>query len=123
MKTWKKFAQADAKTLEAAAAVLQKRTAAAIAGGTDLLGAMGFEILRNSPEVVVNLKSIPGLDYIREEGGMLKLKALIRLEDIARNPVVRAKYKALAEATHRTASPHIREMGTISGNICQFNRC
>jgi xanthine dehydrogenase YagS FAD-binding subunit len=123
MKTWKKFAHVNAKTLKEAASVLQKGNAAAIAGGTDLLGAMRFEILRNSPEVVVNLKSIPGLDYIREEGGMLKLGALTRLEDIAKSPIVRAKYNALAEAAHRTGSPHIREMGTIGGNICQLNRC
>ena len=46
-----------------------------------------------------------------------------RLEDIAKNPTIHSKYKALAEAAHRTASPHIREMGTLGGNICQDIRC
>jgi xanthine dehydrogenase YagS FAD-binding subunit len=123
MKTWKKFAHVNAKTLEEVASVLQKGNAAMIAGGTDLLGSLRFEILPNHPEVVINLKSIPGLDYIREDGGVLKIGALTRLEDIAKSPVVQAKYHALAEAAHRTASPHIREMGTIGGNICQLNRC
>ena len=123
MKTWKKFAHVNAKTLDEAAALMQKGNAAMIAGGTDLLGSLRFEILPNHPEVVINLKSIPGLDSIREEGGVLKIGALTRLEDIAKSPVVQANYQALAEAAHRTASPHIREMGTIGGNICQHNRC
>ena len=84
---------------------------------------MRFEVLRDYPEILVNLKSIPGLDYIKEDEGMLKIGAITRLEDIARNPVVVSRYTALAEAAHRTASPHIREMGTIGGNICQLIRC
>jgi xanthine dehydrogenase YagS FAD-binding subunit len=47
------------------------------AGGTDLLGTLRFEILRDYPEAIINLKSIsPSLDYIKEEGGMLKIGAL-----------------------------------------------
>ncbi len=102
---------------------MRKGNAALIAGGTDLLTSLRFEILPSYPEVVVNLKSIPGLDYIKEEGGMLKIGALTRLEDIAKSPTVKVRYQALAEAAHRTGSPHIREMGTIGGNICQLNRC
>jgi xanthine dehydrogenase YagS FAD-binding subunit len=123
MKTWKKFAHVNAETLDEAAALMQKGNAAIIAGGTDLLSALRFEVLPTHPEVVVNLKSIPGLDYIKEEGGLLKIGALTRLEDIGKSPIVQARYQALAEAAHRTASPHIREMGTIGGNICQLTRC
>ena len=54
---------------------------------------------------------------------MLKIGALTRLEEIAKSDSIRSKYTALSEAAHRTASPHIREMGTIAGNICQFTRC
>ena len=97
--------------------------AALIAGGTDLLGSMRFEILPAHSETVVNLKTIPGLDYIREEGGLLKIGALTRLEDIAHNNLVKTRYAALSEAAHRTATPHVREMGTIAGNICQLTRC
>jgi xanthine dehydrogenase YagS FAD-binding subunit len=123
MKTWKKFAHIDAKSIEEASSILRAGNAAVISGGTDLLGAMRFEILPTYPEVVVNLKSIPGIDYIKEEGGMLKIGALTRLEDIAKSDLVRTKYSALAEGAHRTATPHIREMGTIAGNICQMTRC
>jgi xanthine dehydrogenase YagS FAD-binding subunit len=123
MKTWKKFAHINAKSVDEAASILRAGKAVVLSGGTDILGAMRFEILPNYPEVVVNLKSIPGLDYIKEESGMLKIGALTRLEDIVRNDTVKSKYTALAEAAHRTASPHIREMGTLAGNICQMTRC
>jgi len=123
MKTWKKFAHVDARTIDAASSLLRSGNAALIAGGTDLLGGLRFEILPTHPETVVNLKTIPGLDYIKEEGGLLKIGALTRLEDIAHNSLVRSKYAALSEAAHRTATPHIREMGTIAGNICQQTRC
>jgi xanthine dehydrogenase YagS FAD-binding subunit len=84
---------------------------------------MKFEILRDYPQTVVNLKTIPDLDYIREEGGMLKIGAMTLLDEIAIDSTVKSKYTALAQAAHKTASPHIREMGTIGGNICQLNRC
>jgi xanthine dehydrogenase YagS FAD-binding subunit len=123
MKTIKKFAHVNAKTVDEAAAILRTGKAAVLSGGTDLLGTMRFEILPNYPEAVVNLKSIPGLEYVKEEAGMLKIGALTRLEDIFKNDLIRTKYAALAEAAHRTATPHIREMGTIAGNICQLTRC
>ena len=122
----RKFAHIDAATVEEAAAALKKGKAVVIGGGTDLIGTLKFEVLPEAdyPETIVNLKTItPSLDYIKEEGGMLKIGALTRLEDIAKSTVVKSKYAALAEAALRTASPHIREMGTIGGNICQLNRC
>ena len=123
MKTLKKFAHVDARTIEEAASLLRAGNAALLSGGTDLLGALRFEVLPKYPEVVVNLKTIRGMDAIREEGGVLKIGALARLEDIARSDLVRKKYSALAEAAHRTAPPHIREMGTLARNICHMNRC
>ena len=123
MKTWKRFAHVNAKSIAEASSILQSGNAAIISGGTDLLGTLRFEILPTYPDVLVNIKTIPGLEYIKEEGGILKIGALTRLEDIAKNELIRTKYTALAEAAHRTATPHIREMGTIAGNICQLTRC
>ncbi len=123
MKTIKKFTHIDAKSVEEASSLLRAGKASLISGGTDLLGTLRFEVLPNYPETVVNLKSVPELEYIKEEGSMLRIGALTRLEDIARNEKVKAAYGALAEAAHRTATPHIREMGTIAGNICQLTRC
>ena len=121
----RKSTHVNAPTVEKAVSVLResKGRAKVIAGGTDLLGQMKDEILPEYPEVVVNIKTIPGLDYIREEGKTLKIGALTRLEDIAKDRAVKDKYSILAEAARRTASPHIREMGTIGGNICQSTRC
>jgi xanthine dehydrogenase YagS FAD-binding subunit len=95
----------------------------AIAGGTDLLGKLKDEILPTYPEAIINLKTIPGLDFIKEEDGLLKIGALARLHDIAVNPIVKDRYPALAMAAHRTASPNIRQMATIGGNLCQDIRC
>ena len=114
MKTLKKFAHVNAKTIDEAASLLQAGHAAVLSGGTDLLGTLRFEVLPTYPEVLVNLKTIPGMEYIKEEGGMLKIGAQTRLEDIAKSELVHKKYTALAEGAHRTATPHIREMGTIS---------
>jgi xanthine dehydrogenase YagS FAD-binding subunit len=126
MKTLRKYTHINATTIDEAVSALGAGNGWSKAGGTDLLGTMRFEILPDDmyPDVVVNLKTIsPSLDYIKEEGGMLKVGALTRLEDIAKSSTVQSKWAALAEAAHKTASPHIREMGTIGGNICQLNRC
>jgi len=117
------FTHIDATSVDEAVSALSQSGSKAIAGGTDLLGVMKDEILPAYPEIIVNLKTIPGLDYIKEEGGVLKIGAMTKLEDIAINSTVKSKYTALAEAAHKTASPHIREMGTIAGNICQDIRC
>jgi len=117
------FTHIDATSVDEAVSALSQSGSKAIAGGTDLLGVMKDEILPAYPEIIVNLKTIPGLDYIKEEGGVLKIGAMTKLEDIAINSTVKSKYTALAEAAYRTASPHIREMGTIAGNICQDIRC
>ncbi len=124
MKALKKFSHVDAKSIEEAVAALGAGNGEVVAGGTDIVGTRRFRILKNDPEVLINIKNIsPSLDYIKEEGGMLKIGALTRLEDIAQNSVVKSNWAALAEAAHKTASPHLREMGTIGGNICQLNRC
>ncbi len=121
----KTFKHVDVFTTEEATSILKDygRKARVIAGGTDLLGQIKDDVLPEYPEVIVNVKTISGLDYIREESQTLRIGALTKLEDIAKDRTVKDKYSMLAEAASRTASPHIREMGTIGGNICQSNRC
>jgi len=121
----KTFAHFNASTIEEAVSLLSRYGGRAklIAGGTDLLGKMKDRILPTYPEALINLKPIQGLDFIKQDDGMLKIGCLTRLEDIATSAIVKEKYAALAEAAHRTASPHLREMGTIGGNICQDIRC
>jgi len=125
MKSLMEFNYISPASIDEAVSILKEGADRAwlLAGGTDLLGAMRFEILPEYPETVVNLKAIPGLDYIKKEDGMVKIGALTRLQDIADSPIIKMQYTALADAARKAASPHVREMGTIAGNICQLNRC
>jgi len=118
----KRFTYINAKTIDEAISVLEARSAV-MAGGTDLLGQLKDYISPALPETLVNIKTIPGLDYIREEGGMLKIGSLTRLSDISMSSVVREKYTTLAQAAGKVGTPELRNMGTIGGNICQLNRC
>lgn len=123
----RKFEHISAKTVKEASEALAKygaRKAYVNAGGTDLIGTLRNNVLDDYPEAIIDLKTIePSLDYIKVEGGVLKIGALAKLEDIAESDTVKKSWGALAEAAHRTASPHLREAGTIGGNICQMNRC
>ena len=119
----KPFQHINAQTIDEAAAALADGVSRPIAGGTDLLGTLKDNILPEYPPFVVNLKSIPGLDYIKDDGAALKIGALTRIADIADDEAVKTKYAALAQAAGSAASPHIRDMGTIGGNIAQMTRC
>ena len=121
----RKFTHVNARSVDEAISFLRRYEdrASIIAGGTDLLGKMKDEILPRYPEAVINIKTIPGLEFIKQEGDVLRIGPLARLEDIGTDLTIREKYTALAEAAERTASPHIREMGTIGGNLCQDIRC
>ncbi len=121
----KTFAHFSPKTIDEAVAVLQRygTGASVIAGGTDLLGKMKDEILPQSPEALVDIKKIAGLDFIEMGDKGLRIGALTRLDDIGRDARVREMYRALGQAAAKTASPHLRAMGTVGGNICQDIRC
>lgn len=119
----KPFNHVNAKTLAEARTALAGGKANLIAGGTDLIGLLKDNILPAYPATLINLKTIPGLDSIKEEAGMLKIGAATRLADIAAHPAVNQKYTALAQAALRVATPHVRDMGTIGGNLAQLHRC
>ena len=92
-----------------------------LAGGMDLLGRMKKRI--DTPTRVVSLKSIPGLASLQENAAGLSVGALVTLTDLAENPAVRAKYRAVAEAAGSVGSVQIRNAGTVGGNLCQRPRC
>ena len=119
----KPFQHTSAKTVDEAQAALRDAKTRIIAGGTDLLGTLKDNILPVHPARVVNIKTIGGLDHITEENGELKIGALARISDIADNAAVQEKWSALAQAAKAVATPHIRDMGTIGGNISQLPRC
>lgn len=117
------FNHFSAQTLDEASAMLQKEDAVIIAGGGDLLGALKDDISRSYPRLVVNIKTIPGLDKIEAENGVLRVGALATLADISRSELVLEKAPALAKAAGKCSAPNLRETTTIGGNICQLPRC
>ena len=117
------FNHINAKSLDEAVSVLRSGDANIIAGGVDLLGTLKDNITPAYPKTVVNIKTIPGLDYIKEENGMLKIGAATRMADIGNSETVKEKAMALYEVANVAGSPNIREMATIGGNMAQLPRC
>jgi NADPH-dependent glutamate synthase beta subunit-like oxidoreductase/CO/xanthine dehydrogenase FAD-binding subunit len=120
------FSHATPATLEEAEALLGEsggRKAVAIAGGTDLLGALKDGIHPAYPHLLVDLKRLPGLGEIKEDRRGLHLGALVTLAEVADHPAIRERYPALAAAAGSVATPQVRNLATLGGNICQEARC
>ena len=92
-----------------------------LAGGTDLLALMKDDVI--TPKRLVNIKEIKDLHGVSSSAQGLRIGALTTLGDLADYADVRAHYPALAEAVMEVASPQIRNMATIGGNLCQRPRC
>lgn len=122
MKAFKHF---NATSVDEAVGLMRsyKGRADLIAGGTDLLGVLKDEILPGYPEAVINIKTIPGLDNVEENKKGLKIGALMKLADVAVHPLVRKRYPILSKAAETVATPEIRNMATLGGNLCQDTRC
>lgn len=92
-----------------------------IAGGTDLLGEIKQGILR--PDKLASLQNIEDLRGFRVYGEGVIIGAMTPLAAIASDAAIRKTYSALAEACDSVATPQIRNVGTIGGNLCQRPRC
>jgi xanthine dehydrogenase YagS FAD-binding subunit len=92
-----------------------------LAGGSDLLSLMKDEI--TAPKRLVNIKQVAGLHAISNEGGALQLGTLVTLDRISSAAQIKKQFPALAEAAGGAASPQIRNVATIGGNLCQRPRC
>ena len=122
----KNFEHESAASFDEAVSLLKdsrKGRKVAIAGGSDLLGVLKEQILEEYPEVVVDLKTIPGDEYIKETEDGIEIGALTKLADIAKSPLLNEKAPVLAQAARSVATPLIRNVATIGGNICQDVRC
>jgi xanthine dehydrogenase YagS FAD-binding subunit len=121
----KPFQHFNAATLEEARVLLRGYggKACLMAGGTDLLGVLKDRILPEYPDALINLKTIPGMDFINKGPDGLTVGAMTTLSEIACSPLIKEGYAALSQAAHSVASPEIRNMGTIGGNLCQDVRC
>ena len=121
----KSFKHINSDSLGAAVQMIEsnKGKSRVIAGGTDVLGILKDKVHAAYPELLVNIKTIGELDYIKEDAEGLKIGATTKLHAMERDDIIREKYAALAQAAHSVASPQIRSMATIGGNICQEPRC
>jgi NADPH-dependent glutamate synthase beta subunit-like oxidoreductase len=119
------FKHINARTVDEASALLRKYKGKAMlnAGGTELLSTLKGEYLSNYPEAVINIKTISNLDYIKDEGGVLKIGALTKLSDIAKSSLLKESCEVLVEAACSVATPQVRNTATIGGNLCQDVRC
>ncbi len=115
----KPFEYLEPRTLDEACALLAKHgaEARALAGGTDLM----VRMRRGQwlPRYVVNLKRIPGLDYVEydAEAG-LRIGALTRLNDLGRSAAAREHFPAVAETALKIGSVQVRNLATVGGNLC-----
>lgn len=92
-----------------------------LAGGTDLLALMKDDIVR--PKRLVNIKEIKELRGISGTPRETRIGALTTLAEISDNADIMQTYTALADAVNEAASPQIRNMATLGGNLCQRPRC
>ncbi len=108
----------EPKTVNEALSLLAKygEQAKVIAGGTDVMVDIKY---KEEPGCLVNIKKIPGLGAIQENGGSLRIGPLVTIHEIETNKLVRDRLPVLWESCHQFASLQIRNTATIGGNICR----
>jgi xanthine dehydrogenase YagS FAD-binding subunit len=92
-----------------------------LAGGSDLLDQL--KLRRRAPRYVINLKTIPGLGNITVTGERVSIGALTTLGELERSAELKRLCPGLAAAVSRVATPQIRNVGTLGGNLLQDSRC
>jgi xanthine dehydrogenase YagS FAD-binding subunit len=120
------FSNANPKDVREAVSMLsqahsQGRSASIVGGGSDLLGMVKEHLV--SPDVLVNLKTIRGLDQIQHQRSHVKIGGLTTLDALSRDQRIRKEYTVLAEAAEKVGTPQIRNAGTLAGNVCQRPWC
>ncbi len=104
-------------TLDEAFELLEKYgdDAKILAGGHSLIPMMKLRFAQ--PETLIDINNIPGLSYIKEEDGYLKIGAMAREVDLEHSDLIRDKYPIFTDASKLIADPQVRNMGTVGGNI------
>jgi len=105
------------RSLAEASALLAKlgEEAKIISGGQSLIPLMKLRFA--APSNLIDINGIPGLDYIKEEGGVLKVGALARQSQLQESAVVKSKFPLLVDALRVIADPQVRNQGTLAGNL------
>lgn len=110
------FDYATPKSLNEAVLLLgQNPDAKILAGGHSLLPMMKFRLA--TPALLIDINKVTGLDYIKEEGGWLKIGALTRESEVDHSSVVKQKYPLLADTAKMIADPVVRNWATVGGNL------
>ncbi|HUR35663.1 MAG TPA: FAD binding domain-containing protein, partial [Vicinamibacterales bacterium] len=122
----KTFANSNARTPQDAVRRSQEarkagQHAAFAGGGTDLLQLVKDRIV--SPEVIINLKTMPDLGQVARSASGVTIGGQITLDALGRNEIIRKDYPVLAEAAASVATPQIRNVGTLAGNLAQRPWC
>jgi xanthine dehydrogenase YagS FAD-binding subunit len=119
----REFKIAEPASADAAAALLNEttETAALIAGGTDLIDLLKSGV--SAAGLVVDLRTVPGLAGIVPEKGGLRIGAMTRVVDLAADRTVERDHPGLKQAALSLATPQLRNVGTVGGNLCQRPRC
>lgn len=122
----KSFENIDVKSVRQAVGLLYKfrqqgKRAAAVSGGSELLQLMKDRVA--TPQYLINLKTIAGLNYIKQERRGFRIGALATLSEIEEHKGVQERLLFLSGAAGEAASPQIRNAGTIGGNLCQRPFC
>lgn len=110
------FEYVEAHTIEEALRLADSPGARFLAGGTDLIVAMRTKGIR--PQVVINLKTIRGLDYIDDRQDGLHIGCLVTMNRISESQEILSRYGCLAEAAGLVGSYQVRHRATIGGNLC-----
>ncbi|MGH7780234.1 MAG: FAD binding domain-containing protein [Candidatus Binataceae bacterium] len=117
-----KFTVVTPADLAHASGLLAAPDSGAIAGGIDVVDLMKQGIA--TPATVVNLKGLKELQGIDlEQGGALRLGAVVKLHEVASNPELQKHFTAISGAAGEAATPQIRNLGTVGGNLLQRPRC
>jgi NADPH-dependent glutamate synthase beta subunit-like oxidoreductase len=119
----KKLNYQRATSFKEAAELCRDKGVLPLAGGSDILGRCKDDVLDDYPQTLVDLKRIPGSAITAIIDGSLRIGANAKLSAIAADEKIVNNFTALAEAAATVATPLIRNMATIGGNICQDVRC
>jgi carbon-monoxide dehydrogenase medium subunit len=105
------------RTLDEAVALLQKLgpEAKLLSGGQSLIPMMKLRLL--SPEYIVDINRIPGLDYVSESDGHLRIGALAREHELESSDVVKTRFPILSDTAKVIADPLVRSQATVCGNL------
>jgi xanthine dehydrogenase YagS FAD-binding subunit len=119
----KNFKIAEPQSAEQVLALLSKAgdNVSLMAGGTDLLAEIKEGVVE--PDLVIDLSAIKELAFIRKDKDGMHIGAMTTVADLASDPAVRTDYPGLHEAALSVATPQLRNVGTVGGNLCQRPRC